>query len=259
MVFYSHLPNRKWLLTLLDFYEIPFVKYLMCYNKIYHELLKGNPMKNKLYIQFAGSLSLVLFAFLGYVIKFYPTWIASFDQTITDWVRHLSPSRTSFFRWITQFANPIPIILLVAAVTFVLIYGKRYTETIWLTGGFIVISGIANPLLKLVFMRERPTIKHLVVEHSYSFPSGHATSSMVFYGALLLLLPIFIKHKPLLRTIQVLLGIFILLIGISRIYLGVHFPSDILAGFALSLGWLLLTYPIFHEQRFIWRFKNKQL
>jgi Membrane-associated phospholipid phosphatase len=216
-------------------------------------------MKNKLYVQFAGSLSLVLFAFLGYVIKFYPSWIAPFDQTITDWVRHLSPSWTGFFMWITQFANPIPITILVASVTFVLIYGKRYTETIWLTGGFILIAGIANPLLKLVFTRERPTIEHLVIEHSYSFPSGHAASSMLFYGSLLLLLPIFIKNKPVLRIIQILLGILIFSIGTSRIYLGVHFPSDILAGFSLGLGWLLLTYPIFHEQRFIWRFKNKQL
>ena len=216
-------------------------------------------MKNKLYVQFAGSLFLVLLAFLGYVVKFYPSWIASFDASITDWVRQLYPTWTPFFTWITQFANPIPIIVLVAAVTFVFIYGKRYTEAIWLAGGFLLIAGIVNPLLKLVFTRERPTIEHLVVEHSLSFPSGHATSSMVFYGTLLLLLPLFIKHKALLRISQVLLGLLIVVIGCSRIYLGVHFPSDIVAGFSLGLGWLLLTYPIFLEQRFIWRFKSKQL
>lgn len=148
--------------------------------------------------------------------------------------------------------------ILFLAVLVILLYGKQYTEAIWLSGGVILVAGILNPVLKLFFLRERPTLEHLVTEHSFSFPSGHAVASMVFYGSLILLLPIFVENKQLRWFLQGLLGLIILSIGMSRIYLGVHYPSDILGGYVLSLSWLLLTFPLYQEQRFIWRFKNKQ-
>lgn len=98
-------------------------------------------------------------------------------------------------------------------------------------------------------MRERPTLEHLVTEHSYSFPSGHSTGSMVLYGTLIFLLPIFIQNKTLLHSLQFFLGLFILSIGVSRIFIGVHFPSDVLGGFSLGLAWLLLTYPIYKNAK----------
>lgn len=80
----------------------------------------------------------------------------------------------------------------------------------------------------------------------------------MFYGTILLILPIFIKNKTVRLCVQILLGIEIFMIGVSRIYLGVHFPSDILGGFCLGLAWLLLSYPIYLEKRFVWRFQSKQ-
>ena len=215
-------------------------------------------MKNKLYYQFAGSCSLLLFAFLSYVMKFYPSWIQPFDTFLAEPLYQLRPTLSGFFLWITQFANPIPLVILFLAVLVILLYGKQYTEAIWLSGGVILGAGILKPALKLFFLRERPTLEHLVTEHSFSFPSGHAVASMVFYGSLILLLPIFVENKQLRWFLQGLLGLIILSIGMSRIYLGVHYPSDILGGYALSLSWLLLTFPLYQEQRFIWRFKNKQ-
>lgn len=215
-------------------------------------------MKNKLYYQFAGSCSLLLFAFLSYVVKFYPSWFKPFDAFLSTPLYEIRPNLNGFFLWITQFANPVTLVILFVAVLAVLLYGKQYTEAIWLSGGVIGIAGILNPLFKLFFMRERPSLEHLVSEHSLSFPSGHAAASMVFYGSLILLIPIFIDSKSLRWLLQAILGFTILAIGMSRVYLGVHFPTDIIGGYALSLSWLLLTFPIYQEQRFIWRFKNKQ-
>jgi undecaprenyl-diphosphatase len=82
---------------------------------------------------------------------------------------------------------------------------------------------------------------------------------MVLYGTLIFLIALFIQNRYLKLGLQLILGSCILLIGISRVYLGVHFPSDIIGGFSLGLGWLLLSYPYYQKQRFIWRFKNKQL
>lgn len=216
-------------------------------------------MKNKLYYQFAGSCFLVVFMFLGYVVRFYPGWLESFDQTITTIVRIPYPSANQFFIWYTKFADPLTVGIITLATAFVLFRGKYYAETLWLLINTGLIAGIANPLIKLVFMRPRPTLNHLVTEHSYSFPSGHSTGSVLLYGTIILLLPQFIKQKKLCLSLQILLGLGIFLIGISRIYAGVHFPSDVVGGFCFGLAWLLMTYPIYLEKRFVWRFKSKQL
>lgn len=215
--------------------------------------------KNKLYYQFAGSCFLLFFTFLGYTVKFYPQWLKPFDTWVIEQIGSLRPQLTSFFLWITQFANPLTVVLLGLALLFVLLYGKQYAEVIWLSGGVIGIAGVLNPLLKLFFNRTRPsTLAPLITEHSLSFPSGHATASMVLYGSLFFLLPLFIDSKFLQYALRSLLVLIILSIGVSRIYLGVHFPTDIIGGFSLSLSWLLLTFPIYQEKRFIWRFQNKQ-
>lgn len=215
-------------------------------------------MKNKLYYQFAGSCFLVVFMFLGYVVRFYSSWLNGFDQTITTIVRTPYPSANQFFIWYTKFADPLTVGILTLTITFILYRGKFYAEMFWLLINVGLIAGIANPLIKLLFMRPRPTLNHLVTEHSYSFPSGHSTGSVLLYGTIILLLPQFIKQKNLCLFLQILLGLGIFLIGISRIYVGVHFPSDVIGGFCFGLAWLLMTYPIYLEKRFVWRFKSKQ-
>ena len=181
-------------------------------------------MKNKLYYQFAGSCFLLVFMFLGYVVRFYPTWLKGFDQTITSFVRRPFPQLNNFFIWYTKFANSLTIIILAIVVIALFIVWKYYAEALWL---FINTALIA-------------------------------VGSTLFYGTILLILPIFIKNKTVRLCVQILLGIGIFMIGVSRIYLGVHFPSDILGGFCLGLAWLLLSYPIYLEKRFVWRFQSKQ-
>ena len=123
------------------------------------------------------------------------------------------------------------VIVIFLIILSLLIYKKYSIEAIWFGAGVVGIAGILNFLIKLIFMRERPTLEHLVTEHSYSFPSGHSTGSMVLYGTLIFILPIFIQNKTLLRSLQFFLGLFILSIGVSRIFIGVHFPSDVLVVF----------------------------
>lgn len=215
-------------------------------------------MKNKLYYQFSGSCFLLLFMFLGYTVRFYPSWLTPFDQKITEIVRLPYPHLNQFFIWYTKFANPLTIGLIAVAIVILLIRGKYYAESVWLLINTALVAGVVNPLIKLIFQRARPTIQHLVSEHSFSFPSGHSSGSMLLYGTIIFLLPQFIKQKKICLFMQILLGIGILLIGISRIYVGVHYPSDVVGGFCLGLAWLFLTYPIYLEKRFVWRFKRKQ-
>ncbi|MBL1223511.1 phosphatase PAP2 family protein [Enterococcus sp. BWR-S5] len=214
-------------------------------------------MKHKNYYQFAGAFFLLLFIFIGAIVKFSPALLNSFDQSITAFIRTPYPELNQFFIWYTKLANPMTVAALAVILAGVMAVKKYYIEAFWLLLNTGFTAGILNSLIKLFFMRERPTLEHLVVEHSYSFPSGHSTGSMLLYGTIIMLLPLFIKKKTLCRVLQLLLGIGILFIGISRIYLGVHFPSDIVGGFCFGLSWLLLTYPLYQKTQLSWYSKHK--
>ena len=138
----------------------------------------------------------------------------------------------------------LPVVILVAlAATILLLIKKKYVHLIALitalTGtGITVLTG------KNYFLRLRPKDFGFYSEVSYSFPSGHATVAMAFYG---MLFYIFIRLTPTYKNkfrLFVLALLFISLLGFSRLYLGVHYLSDVIAGFSLGLLWLLSAISI---------------
>src|SRR5699024_3326183 len=108
-------------------------------------------------------------------------------------------------------------------------------------------AGVLNKTIKYIFRKPRPSFEHLVVQGGYSFPSGHAMGSTIMYGGLLVVLFYLVKSKGI-RTLFALLFVgLILLIGISRIYLGVHYPSDIIGGYSLGSAWLYTSVDVFRH------------
>ncbi|RDC63384.1 Undecaprenyl-diphosphate phosphatase [Adhaeribacter pallidiroseus] len=132
----------------------------------------------------------------------------------------------------------ISTITIIAGV--VLISRKRIIQLI---GLFISVlgSGITMHYSKVYFHRERPlNIAYYIPENSFSFPSGHSTSIMAVLGILCYFIFLDIKKRPL-RNVLITLGLScIFLVGFSRIYLGVHFLTDVTAGFLLGFLWVLL-------------------
>lgn len=111
-----------------------------------------------------------------------------------------------------------------------LLWSGRRAAARWLA---LVMAGgtLLNLGLKQVFAAPRPDLlPHLDIVHSYSFPSGHAAGNMMLFGALALL----VGSTP----VYVAAGLVIMLIGVSRVWLGVHWPSDVLAGWIEGIGWL---------------------
>ena len=104
----------------------------------------------------------------------------------------------------------------------------------------LVIITILNQLIKRILQRPRPTEYRIIEETGYSFPSGHSMVSMAFYGYLIYLIYKYVKNKYLKWISIVLLSILICSIGVSRIYLGVHYTSDVLGGFLLSISYLVI-------------------
>ena len=104
----------------------------------------------------------------------------------------------------------------------------------------LVIITAINQILKRIVQRPRPTEYRIIEETGYSFPSGHSMVSMAFYGYLIYLIYKYVKNKYLKYISIILLSILICSIGISRIYLGVHYTSDVLAGFMISISYLII-------------------
>ncbi len=143
---------------------------------------------------------------------------------------------TPIAKFITNFGGAI-FLSIATVMLFLLIKNKKIGLSIISN---IVIITILNQLLKRILQRPRPTEFRIVEETGYSFPSGHSMVSMAFYGYLIYLIYRYIKNKYVKRTLITILSILICLIGISRIYLGVHYTSDVLGGFLISISYLVV-------------------
>ena len=109
-----------------------------------------------------------------------------------------------------------------------------------LIGTNLIVITILNQIFKFILQRPRPTENRIINESGYSFPSGHSMISMAFYGFLIYLIYKYVKNKKLKYISITLISILIIFIGISRIYLGVHYTSDVLAGFLFSISYLII-------------------
>ena len=107
----------------------------------------------------------------------------------------------------------------------------------------LVIAGM-NLLLKNIFARPRPNELRRIEETGYSFPSGHAMASTAVYGLLIYILYKEIKNKKIRNIACTLLAILIFIIDMSRIYVGVHYVSDVIAGTCLSVAYLIVFIQI---------------
>lgn len=166
-------------------------------------------------------------------------FIIKFDAKIVSLIESTrNPFLTKFFAIITHLGEwKIVLVALVFISLFFIIKKKfRYDISLWMiTGGGIATAFI----LKEVFNRNRPA-GALIAETSSSFPSAHAVISVVFYGFILYLLWPNIKNKKV-RALKVfVVSILVLLIGFSRIYLGVHYLSDVLAGYFIGIFWFFI-------------------
>lgn len=123
-------------------------------------------------------------------------------------------------------------------ILLILLYKKRRHEAVLFS--FIVLMGaVINSLLKIIIQRPRPTLLPLVIEQYFSFPSGHSMNSFVFFITVTYFIYHFTRNKKVSVIIAFFCALLILLIGISRVYLGAHYPSDVLGGYIAGLFWFL--------------------
>ncbi len=166
------------------------------------------------------------------------------DETVANELhRHAlaSPGTVRFFQAVTWLGT-LPAFVVLSAVAIGVMWLLRHARLAlaWLI--VLIGSGLLIDLFKDLFERPRPPFHNqFAKEMSYSFPSGHAVASAVAYGMLAYCLAL--RWHTWRRRIVVVavFGLLVLLIGFSRLYLGVHYLSDVLAGYALALAWLALS------------------
>lgn len=155
----------------------------------------------------------------------------------------ISDFATPIAKFITNFGGAIFLITL-TVILFILIKNKKIGLSI-LTN-LVVIAGL-NQVIKRILQRPRPTEYRIIEETGYSFPSGHSMVSMAFYGYLIYLIYKYVKNKYIKWISIIALSILICFIGISRIYLGVHYTSDVLGGFLLSISYLIIYVSVVNK------------
>jgi undecaprenyl-diphosphatase len=191
----------------------------------------------------AALLSLFLFARLASEMREGET--ASFDNAVRGWVHQFaSPGMTQAMKFVSLLGYDILLAELVIAILIFLRIGWR-RAAIWLS---VTMAGsvLLDVTLKQVFHRHRPVPYFGDAPHSYSFPSGHALSSFCFYGVLAGLIADRVERLGVRIVVGVLAAVLVLAIGISRIYLGVHYPSDVVAGYIAAAMWVGTMLVIDH-------------
>jgi undecaprenyl-diphosphatase len=156
----------------------------------------------------------------------------------------MNPPLTLTMRFITESGSKIAVIIL--CLSFFLFPKTRKKWAIPITST-VLVTALFNIFLKLLFSRERPDILQLIYESDYSFPSGHAMNNMAFYTMVFLLTNKYIKNKKIKIGISIMCIVLPLLIGISRIYLGVHYASDVVVGWFLGFIIAMILFKMFEK------------
>lgn len=151
----------------------------------------------------------------------------------------LNPDLTRKMVFISAFGSSI--FIFTASILFTLyLYAKKKADA-FLFMSIVYSAVILNIALKFLYSRPRPEMNPLVIENSYSYPSFHAMISLIFYAAVAYFTYKETKNKTLTIIVSLVFGFLIFMIGYSRVYLGVHYPSDVIAGYIAGFIWLLVV------------------
>ena len=187
-------------------------------------------------------LCLILFSVICYQILNYDSLVIDTNaySFIADNI--MNDSLTPILKVITELGG---VAFTVVAGVLIFIFCKKIR---WFVTFDLVGVTLINQLLKHIIRRPRPNILRLVEESGYSFPSGHSMVSMTFYGIIIYLVYENVNDKYLEWLLITLLSLLILAIGFSRVYVGVHYFTDVIGGFLLGLAYLVIYVNIYNNR-----------
>lgn len=190
------------------------------------------------------TLAVSLVAFTAIIMGLVKNELSPLDNTVYDFIsQFINSGLTVVMKFISIFGSFYFLLALAAVLTAIFIIKKKNR----FNGAMIIVNLLSVSILciifKNIFARPRPNINQLIIARGFSFPSAHSMLSAGFYGYLVYLCSAFPK-KPYSRIASVFLILLILAVGISRIYLGVHYTSDVIGGYMSGLSWLVIFITV---------------
>lgn len=207
-----------------------------------------------------GCIFLLLYLGIALGVTTERQWVNEFDLLLINVIQaQISDPMTGLIALLTDIGGVKEIIGVTILVVVVLWIKRMYIAGLWLGGTVLLCVGMLT-IMKIIIDRARPDILVIATEQSQSFPSGHATVSTIFYGLIGLTLVLLMKklwHKIIITAIISLIISFVML---SRIYLGAHFPTDVLAGLFFGLAAVFISSSMYqltlpYLRRFLFQMK----
>ncbi len=189
------------------------------------------------------AICLIIFAVMVKLLQ--KNKFESFDSKVYEFIIQFKSDSLTMLMKLISFLCSVWFLLLFSVVIMLVCKRKRFVFFIVLN---LLLCFLLNQTMKFIFERPRPFNINIIIENGYSFPSGHSMVSLAFYGLFIYI--IWHMNKPRLEKLfyVIPLILLVLLIGISRIYLGVHYASDVIAGYALSMAYLIIFIKLFYKK-----------
>lgn len=200
----------------------------------------GNRMRILNYLTRAFVAAVVCGAGFGLLASLFEVQMfSSFDSSVISAVQSWeSPGLTTVMKLFTLIGTGMQVTVIALVIMALLYFVLGHRSELILFACVVIGSPLLNEVLKLIFQRARPEINRIIEVNGFSFPSGHSMSAFSLYGILAFLLWKHIRSGAGRIILLIASASLILAIGISRIYLGVHYPSDVIGGYLASGCWL---------------------
>lgn len=203
-------------------------------------------MKNNKFKIYGLIVFIATFVFIGVAVGVQTGYLDGFDDTVRYRVYNMrSDKLTAFWKFITHSGDRYVVILLGV----ILLLKKSLREKYGVKFAIAALSSTAlYQIMKYIFQRPRPDLAlRLIEQGGYSFPSGHSMNCLVSFGILIYLLLRYCENRRLAKLLSFGLGLLTILIGFSRVYVGVHYPTDIIGGWSLGIAVLVAMIYAFEK------------
>lgn len=200
--------------------------------------------KFRIYEIIAIATLALVFSFIAWHVR--AGGVIGLDEYVKGMVKGLQTEKSlAFFSYFTKFGSEIGIVVTVV-ISMLVFWKKRYFAAFLIYPIAVISTHFINQLLKVMIGRERPSLNEAVDAVGYSFPSGHSMLAVVTYGFIAYMAIIHINNKAGKFFITIAATIWIVWIGLSRVILNVHYPTDIIAGFCAG-GIILIVAMYFNR------------
>lgn len=193
-----------------------------------------------------GLVFLLLFIFVTIAVITDSLWVNRFDNTLTTLIQgQVTESGSSFVAVATDIADFMAVTILTVATVVILFVKRMYIASLWFGFTVLICAWFLMDTLKVVIGRDRPDELVITMESSLSYPSGHSIASVLFYGFLALGLILIMKKSSYKIIAGILATLIILFVMASRVYLGVHYPTDVIGGLFFGLASIFISASLY--------------